>query len=129
MNNTVILRASGFKNDMKINVITFKHNVTCYCPLGSAFCTYQLTVELKPHTIIPDYCYVQDKLNSFIGKKLTMEDFVEKVYKMLMETYNPIYLNVRNYCEDAVHFAVEVQKDGCGSNKVTDDYYYDKEQY
>lgn len=99
-----------FENTMLITDIQFKQNVQCMCPLGGAYCTYQVAVSMQPGAVIPDYCEVEKFLRGMSGKTLTIEDAVFEVFDYLYQEYEPHLLEVKIYCDDAVHFPVTVTK-------------------
>lgn len=99
-----------FPNTMQITEVEFKQNIQCMCPLGGAFCTYQVTVSMQPGAVIPDYCEVEKFFRNMSGSTLTIEDAVFEVFDYLCQEYEPHLLEVKIYCDDAVHFPVTVTK-------------------
>lgn len=109
---------STFVNNPKISTITFNQNVQAFCPIGHAWCTYQITVNMSPASLVPDYCEVEKFLRDMSGSAMAIETCVGDVYDWLMEQYEPYYLEVRLYCDDAVHFPVLVTKDSDHASEV-----------
>ena len=98
-----------FANVFGIDAITFTQNIQCMCPLGGAFCTYQVVVKMEPGETIPDYCEVENAMRKMSGTTATIEECVAAVYDIMAE-YEPNNLSVSVYCDDAVHFPVTVIK-------------------
>lgn len=107
----VITKNGCFNNDMGISKIDLYHRVVCFCPLGNQNATYELHIEFIPDKLIPDYCVIQKKLDSYTEQVFTMEHFVEEVFKFLTEMFAPNYIKISNYCEDAAHFPARVEKE------------------
>lgn len=102
---------SEFENTMEITEIEFEKHVQAFCPLGKAYCTYELTVTIHPNLWIPDYCELEAFLNKMAGGTMTIEECVDQVYGHIWLVYRPHHLVVSLYCGDAVHFPVTVTKD------------------
>ena len=103
---------SRFAYDMGISGIEFKQNVTCMCPIGGQYCTYQISVSMEPSAVIPDYIEVGRWMGGMNGKEYTIEDAVATVFIYICDEYEPYNLEVKCYCDDAPHMPVTVRK--CG---------------
>lgn len=99
-----------FANTMGVDMIRFKQNVQCWCPIGNAYCTYQVSVSMVPGEVVPDYVEVEKYMRGMSGRRLTIEAAVGEVFEYLEREYNPESQCVSIYCDDAVHFPVTVSK-------------------
>ena len=117
-----------FKNTQKITKITFEPATTHnFCPLGQLFCdelakdgskpqlphyTNHFRITFVPGEFICDYIDVEKWIKKEINdESLIIEDAVSNLYDYVMETYHPEYLLVETYVDDAMHGAVNVQRE------------------
>ena len=99
------------KNEYGIDEISIDSTAKCYCPLGKDWYTNQFSVTIKPNDYIPDYCeldvFIKDEIN---GKHLIIEAAVALLFQHITELYDPAYLEVVSYVDDAAHSAVTVRR-------------------
>lgn len=102
--------ANTFANTTGVDMIRFKLNVQCRCPVGNAHYIYQVSVSMVPGEVVPDYVEVEKYMRGMSGRRLTIEAAVGEVFEYLEREYNPESQCVSIYCDDAVHFPVTVSK-------------------
>lgn len=117
-----------FENSQGITKIVFEPKTTHnFCPLGQLYCdelaekgspkmlphyTNHFRITFIPRKLICDYIDVEKWIASNINdKNLIIEDAVSMVYDYVMNTYNPSYLKVETYVDDAMHGAVTVERE------------------
>lgn len=99
-----------FKNVAGITEISFDQNMQCYCPLGQAYCTYQMHVTFVPGEWIPDYVDVEKVIRKMSGDTLTLESATYALFEYIWNECEPKSLEVKCHCDDAVHFPATVVK-------------------
>lgn len=97
------------ENKEKISYINFKRTVQPYCPLGNDYYSAEIDVDFYPDQYYMDYCEVDEKIQSFGGMELTIEELINEVYNLLLE-FNPKNLDVSVYGNSNKHFPVHVRK-------------------
>ena len=104
---------ANFKNTMGITHIKFDHAIKCYCTIGKTLCTYNVSVEIVPNKVIPDYLEIQNELDELNNHWYTMEAACEAVEAAVTKCCNDCYdmLRVSIHCYDARHFPVTVTKE------------------
>lgn len=100
-----------FENNQNISGISFTKVIHNYCPMGKDLYTNNISVVMKPNKTIPDYIDIDKSINELEGKSLIIEDVVSNIYNMLINEYEPIYVKVSSYVEDAVHLPVTVTRE------------------
>lgn len=117
-----------FKNTQKITKIIFEPKTTHnFCPLGQLYCdelekngspkmlphyTNHFRITFIPGEFVCDYIDVEKWIVANINdKKLIIEDAVTVLYDYVNETYRPRYLKVETYVDDAMHGAVQVERE------------------
>ena len=99
-------------NKQNINMIVMKPDAYCRCELGGDFYKNSLEISFLPDKCYPDYTEVQEWIMQNIdGKTMNIEDVVEVIYNFIMDTYQPIDLEIRNEVTGCrTHFDVIVTK-------------------
>ena len=117
-----------FKNTQKITKIIFEPKTTHnFCPLGQLYCdelekngspkmlphyTNHFRITFIPGEFVCDYIDVEKWIVANINdKNLIIEDAVTVLYDYVNETYKPTYLKVETYVDDAMHGAVQVERE------------------
>lgn len=100
------------ENKQDINLIIMKPDAYCRCEIGGDFYRNSLEISFLPDNYYPDYTEVQEWIMQNVdGKTLNIEDVVELIYNFLMETYQPIDLEIKNEVKGCrTHFDVTVIK-------------------
>lgn len=100
------------ENKQNINLIIMKPDAYCRCELGGDFYKNSLEINFLPDKCYPDYTEVQEWIMQNIdGMTLNIEDVVSKVYDFLMDTYQPLEVEIRNEVTGCrTHFDVTVIK-------------------
>lgn len=100
------------KNSKGIKKIIMKPSAITLCDLGNDWYKNELEIIFIPDKSYPDYTEIEKWIMENIdGKKLNIEDVVEKIYEFLKYTYSPKYLNVVDLVKgNKVHFDVIVEK-------------------
>lgn len=102
---------ASFKNEQGITKITMTKRTHNYCPLGKDWYCNDLTIEVIPDSIIPDYIDIDNTIkNDIEGKNFIIEDVVSKIVDIIKE-YSPKYIKVVSDANDAVHLPVKVEKE------------------
>lgn len=103
---------SKFTHTQGITKVSFTKTMTVFCPLGNDYYTAHITVDFTPDKVMMDYLDEEKFFkNEIQGKNLIIEDVVNTVYTHLKEEYNPSYLKVKVFAENATHFPVIVEKE------------------
>lgn len=99
-------------NEEKVGKITMMPTAVTLCDIGNDWYTNQLEITFVPDKYYPDYIEVKDWIMINIdGKRLNIEQVVERVYKFLIEQYEPIDIHVKDTVTGSKsHFDVIVEK-------------------
>ena len=115
-----------FKNTQKISQIVFMPKEACHnlCPLGQLYCdemakdgeapqlahyTNKFKITFNPADLVCDYIDVEKWIKKNLNdKKLIIEDAVTMLFDYIESTYQPAYLKVESYVDDAIHGPVSV---------------------
>lgn len=102
----------SFKNEQEIsNIQIGPIKVHNFCTLGKDWYTNNLSIVIRPYNEIPDYVDIDKYIKSLEGEHLIIEDVVAKVYEHIYNVYQPKYLKISSYVDDAVHSPVMVEKE------------------
>ena len=85
-------------------------SVKCFCPIGKSMCTYNVTIEMEPADLIPDYIEVGNMIQSLDGREFTLESACARICNDLNDYVSPKEVSVTVRCEDAKHMPAEVKK-------------------
>lgn len=100
-----------FENKQGITGIELEKVIHNYCPLGEDWYTNNVSIQVIPGDVIPDYIEIDREIeNKIEGKTLSIEDVVSLVSETFME-YKPKYINVVSDVQDAKHLHVKVAKE------------------
>lgn len=109
MEERVVSNMGTFINDLGINTIEMFKVTHCFCPLGGAYCTYNVTVKVIPDKVIPDYMDIEEYFKTYIdGKTYTIEHAASTIRDFINNEYEPCYVGVTIECHDAAHMPVKV---------------------
>ena len=84
--------------------------VKCFCPIGKSMCTYDVTIEMEPDKLIPDYIEVGNMIQALNEREFTLESVCAEICDNLNDYVNPKKVSVTIRCEDAKHMPAEVKK-------------------
>lgn len=99
------------QNTHRISRISFKKDLTAFCPLGQQEYTATVTVEVHPEGSIPDFCELDRQLDEVTGD-LIIEEMVSKVYSVCAKAFGHAPLCVSADVPQGKHFPVTVTKGG-----------------
>ena len=85
-------------------------SVKCFCPIGKSMCTYNVTIEMEPADLIPDYIEVGNMIQTLNEREFTLESACAEICDNLNDYVNPKKVSVTIRCEDAKHMPAEVKK-------------------
>lgn len=85
-------------------------SVKCFCPIGKSMCTYDVTIEMEPDKLIPDYIEVGNMIQALNEREFTLESACAEICDNLNDYVNPKKVSVTIRCEDAKHMPAEVKK-------------------
>lgn len=102
---------ASFKNTTGITSITFEKLIHNFCPLGEDWYTNNIVVQMVPGDLLPDYIDIDAMFDEIDTKHLIIEEVVAQVFDYLKSTYEPKYMKVTSYVDDAVHLPVTVEKE------------------
>ncbi len=96
-------------NNEYILKIKMNPSAHVFCPLGQAWYTLNLNIEMLPDGVIPDYVEVQQWINENLdGKTLSIEDAICNCANYFKTEYTPKQINIDAVVNDAAHFPVIV---------------------
>ena len=100
-----------FENKQEINVINLYGRVRAFCPMGNAWYSADIEIEVSGPQTIPDYMDVDAHVHSLDGKSLIIEDLATSVFDF-MKAQTSGHVRVTASSDDGVHLAVKVTKEG-----------------
>lgn len=95
------------KNEFDIKEITMHGRVRAYCTMGNGYFSADVTMNVKNPTNIPDYIDVDDKIASYDGKKLILEELASGIASDIADMTGGL-VTVTLRCDDALHSPVEI---------------------
>lgn len=97
------------QNKYGIRNVTINAKAKCFCPLGMDWYTHQFTIDIDVAEAIPDYLDVDKFIaENIYGKSMIIEEATAKVYRYIMDEYQPYSCTVYSRVEDASHSPVTV---------------------
>lgn len=101
-----------FQNKQGVTSITMKPKFHAYCPLGQAYYSGVVTINVTDPSQIPDYCDIDKLVHEFDGDNVIIEDVVKSVFDAMCEEVESGYVVVSCEVNDAAHSPVVVTKEG-----------------
>lgn len=100
------------KNTQDIKKIIMKPKAYTVCDIGGDMYKSELTIVFVPDLYYPDYMEIQRWIQENVdGKRLNIEDVVQVIYKLLIDEYDPVHVEITNSIKGcSTHFDVEVIK-------------------
>ena len=107
------MQMKTIKNTQKVTRIIMKPVAITKCIIGSDWYRNDLEIEFYPAETYPDYMEIDDFIfNEVDGKEYNIEDVVDVIHGMLIDTYCPRKVVVRDRVTNSkTHFDVIVEKE------------------